>query len=161
LHGQSLYRLAYLVDQNGIVQEQLLTPARLEQTLSVHTVSSVAEARQWDEIDPLDGLVIHNSALPMIDRDWLRQLYRRRTVIVVFNLETEGLAQLLGDPRIVENGQKYGRYSLPFFTVVQTASTGVPNEQGTPAGSCLRWQRWPVERGPIQHLYKVKLAHLR
>lgn len=122
-------RLVYLIAQEAVAGERLLTPHRLEKTLGVETIhiSDVVRGLDTNGAVP-EALLIHESALPMVDEAWLASIYRNGVVLVFFNVYAPELARLLSDPCLIQRGFASEPYDGPFYVSVYRLALGEPQD---------------------------------
>ncbi|MFQ5855728.1 MAG: hypothetical protein ACE5LU_08820 [Anaerolineae bacterium] len=135
------YRIVYLLAEGVVPADSPIAPSRLEATLGAQTAHTWREVVSLDEPTPIEALVIHDSALSMVDRDWLASAYRRGVVIGAFDVYAPALADLLDDPCIAADGFAAEPYSSSFYVIVSRLILGQPDDVALiEAGPC---------RGPV------------
>jgi len=117
-----------------------MAPSRLETTLRAQAVHTWAEVLTLNETVPVDALIIHDSALPIVDQGWLSRAYQRGMVIAGFNIYAPELAELVGDACIAEDGFASEPYPGGFYVVVSRIILGEPDDrariEAAKSGSC-------------------------
>jgi hypothetical protein len=81
-----------------------------------------------DALAPIDALVIHNSALTEVDKNWLMNAYQRGTVVATFNVDVRELAALVDDPCITTDAFASEPYTGSFFIVASHLILGQPED---------------------------------
>lgn len=124
------YRIVYLVAAQGVSPDSLLAPSRLEATLGARTAHTWNDVLAFNQSGAIDALIIHDSALSLVDRDWLAVAYRRGVVIAAFNLYAPTLAELVDDPCIAQDGWVSGADPYPgqFYIIVSRLLLGHPDD---------------------------------
>lgn len=122
------YRIVYLLADEALAAESLMAPSRLEATLGARTVFKWDELLALDKSAPIDALVVHDSALPMVDRDWIVGAYGRGVVIGAFNVHGPEVAELLRDPCIATEGFASEPYPGAFWVIVSRLVVGQPED---------------------------------
>jgi len=74
------YRIIYLIARDAVAPSSLITPVRLEATLGAQPVHNWDDLVRRDASSPIDALIVHDSALPLIDSGWLTNAYQRGVV---------------------------------------------------------------------------------
>jgi len=122
-------KLVYLIAPEAVAEESLLAPHRLEETLGVETVYTRAVVRGLNTNGALpEALLIHESALPVVDEAWLASIYRDGVVLVFFNVYAPELAHLLNDPCLIQRGFASEPYEGPFYVSVYRLALGEPQD---------------------------------
>ncbi len=129
-HPDSLPRglVVYLIDDQAAAAEELATPARLKEALNAQTVSAWDDVVTLDNASPLAALVIHDSAWPLVDGDWLAQAYRRGVVVAVFSVYAPELTAMLGDPCLAQDGFASEPYPGAFYVIASRLLLGEPDD---------------------------------
>lgn len=124
------YRIVYFIADRGVSPDSLLAPSRLENTLGAHTVHTWSEVLAINRSGPIDALIIHDSSLSLIGREWLATAYRQGVVIAAFNLYAPTLAELVKDPCIARDGWVSGADPYPgsFYIIVSRFIRGHPDD---------------------------------
>lgn len=128
LDSQSKGQVVYLAGNQAATAEELAATTRLEEALDAQTVTTWDEVLGLDKAGPLAALVIHDSALPLVDDDWLAQAYRRGAVIAVFNVYAPELAAMLGDPCLAQRGFASEPYPGAFYVIAYRLLLGEPDD---------------------------------
>ncbi|MCU0499136.1 MAG: hypothetical protein MUF87_17420 [Anaerolineae bacterium] len=90
------YRVAYLVGE--LPKESLISP---EQMQGVYP--NLLIAQQWEDVlnleqeSRLDGLIIHQSALPWVDTAWTQRAYAEGKLFAVLDMSFGQRAEVIGD----------------------------------------------------------------
>lgn len=122
-------KLVYLIAPEAVAEESLLAPHRLEETLGVETIYTRAVVRGLDTNGAFpEALLIHESALPVVDEAWLASIYRDGVVLVFFNVYAPELAHLLNDPCLIQRGFASEPYEGPFYVSVYRLALGEPQD---------------------------------
>lgn len=121
-------QVVYLIGDQAAAAEDLATPARLKEALTAQTVSTWDDVVTLDNASPLAALVVHDSAWPLVDGDWLAQAYRRGVVIAVFNIYAPELAATLGDPCLAQDGFASEPYPSDFYVIAYRLLLGEPDD---------------------------------
>lgn len=69
-------------------------------------VSSWEQFLELNESQSVDALIIHTSALEVVDQSWVAQAFRRGVTIVTINIERGNLRELLALPKCTENDKE-------------------------------------------------------
>lgn len=122
------YRILYLLAPGAVAPNSLMAPARLEAALGVETVYSGQEVLALDRMSPADALVLHASALTMLDPNWLSEAYWRGTVVGVFNVHARQLAELVKDLCVSRGGFASEPYPSDFYVAASHIVVGPPED---------------------------------
>lgn len=104
-----VYHIAYLVARNADFEDEILKPENLFKG-SLHTIDiaySWADLLRSQAKKPLDALVIHESAVPMIDFEWVANAYWHGLTISTANIQPTMIAHLF------DNGCLPYGYEMP------------------------------------------------
>jgi hypothetical protein len=116
------YRVVYFVGENDRDIVDLVAPAKLEQSLGTITASSWEDVLDLDEAEPIQGLIIHSSALAEVDYDWVSQAYWRGVVIGGIDMTGTEMAELVGNACIAAD--KFAAEPVKNFVIVQISIEG-------------------------------------
>src|SRR5690606_27708021 len=80
------------------------------------------EVTQYHERIPLDVLIIHDSALNLVNREWVQNAYANGVVIAGFNINGQTMSDFVGNHCITNNGfmsdvEGYNSYIAVSFKV--------------------------------------------
>jgi hypothetical protein len=126
----SKYHIVYLVKEGAVERNSLMAPSRLEDA----NILGVQVAHSWDKVltldraAPVDALIIHNSAISLVDQDWVSNAYRQGIVIATFNIYAPELANLVEDPCIAKDNFASESYSVPFYVSIARLTMGQPED---------------------------------
>jgi len=113
----------YLIAENAVAQDSLIAPTRIEATLRAQIANTWEELVAINQSTPADAIIIHNSALPFVDRSWISSAYWRGVVIGGINITGPQMADLVGNSCIARDGFAADA-SIPFFVIVSTYIQG-------------------------------------
>lgn len=122
------YRILYLLAPEAVAPNSSMAPARLEAALGVETVYSGHEVVAQDQLAPVDALVIHASAITMLDSEWLSKTYWRGTVVGVFNVDALQLAEIVQDLCISRGEFASEPYPGDFYLAASHIVVGPPED---------------------------------
>ncbi len=97
---EPIYHIAYLLDRDAEFENEFVRPENLLKDLVTHQVDI---AYSWQDLmqiqarKPLDALVIHASALPMVDFEWVANAYWRGMILSTLDIQPSMLAHLYDD----------------------------------------------------------------
>jgi hypothetical protein len=117
-----------LLADNLTTVDPLLRSSQLEANLGVLTAHNTKELLALDKAASLHAVIIHNSALSMIDKNWLINAYQSGVVIAMFNVNGPQLADLLNASCIANDGFATEAYSGPHYTIVSRLYLGSPGD---------------------------------
>jgi|GEM_PF-5584144 len=95
--SSSSYHIAYLLDRNTEFEDDVLRPENLFKEFAGHKVSIVYS---WKDLlatharQRLDALVLHESALPMVDFEWVASAYWHGVTISTLGIGPAMIAHL-------------------------------------------------------------------
>jgi hypothetical protein len=119
------YRIVYLIAQGAEPRSSAIAPACLKLALGAREVNTMDELIALDREQPIDALLVHDSMLGAVDRDWLFEAYYHRGLeLVVFNAEGPAIADLVQNSAMAQNLEAYGHYSRPYWTRLWTSPHG-------------------------------------
>lgn len=113
----SNFRVAYFAQPDAIAGDSPSAPARLA-SMGLQSAFTAQDLLALDTSTPLQGVVIHASALSSVDQSWVRNVYRRGAVIAGINLTVGEMSTLLGDACLSRHGftsNSLNAYSSDFF----------------------------------------------
>lgn len=90
------YRLIYLVADGAVPADHVVAPAK------VHEDTGAIIANNWETLlnteaqAPLDAVIIHKSALPFVDYDWVSSAYKNGVVISLIDIYFPELPEVMG-----------------------------------------------------------------
>ena len=119
------YNIVYLVGPTELFLNSNASPSMLEQALGANIT------RSWNDVtsdNGIDALVIHDSALPLVNQEQLAALYRQGVLISFMNLYAPEVAQLVDDPCIAKDGFASEEYSGEFYVMVYKSIKGQPED---------------------------------
>ncbi len=116
-------KIVYVVSSDDSQIDPLVAPEKLERTIGSQSAYEWNEVVEMDEASPIDALVIHESALPFVDQQWVMAAYKRGVVIAGINIGGPEIANLVGNPSIANNDFAADT-SLPMFTMVTMSVSG-------------------------------------
>lgn len=122
------YRIIYIIPDRAIVKNSIVVPSRLEEVLGANTVTSWNDVLEQNRRDPIEALVIHNSAISQVDKAWLTDAYRQGVVIAVFNVYAPTLAEMLDAPGVSSDGFASEPYPGEFYVIVSRLALGPPED---------------------------------
>jgi hypothetical protein len=95
-----VYHIAYLLARNTKFEVEFEKPEKLFSQLKSHKIDVVYS---WNDLlaahkrQPLDALVMHNSAIPMVDFEWVAQAYWEGMELSTIGIRPSMLAHLFDD----------------------------------------------------------------
>jgi hypothetical protein len=116
------HRVVYFVGEDDRDIEDLVAPAKLAQSLGTITATSWEQVIELNEQEPIQGLIIHSSALADVDYEWVSQAYWRGVVIVGINMIGSEMAELVGNPCVAMD--KFAAEPVENFVIVQISLEG-------------------------------------
>ncbi len=122
------YRIVYLVAEEAVTADSPVAPSQLKATLGAQTAYSWSEVLALNNISSIDALIIHDSALPLVDRNWVSDAYRRGVVVAAFNVYAPQLAHLVNDPNVAKDGFASEPYPGLFYVSVFRLVLGQPDD---------------------------------
>jgi hypothetical protein len=90
------YQVVYMVDQNAVAPADVVAPQRLEQDTGAIIADVWTTVLRAEAESPIQLLIIHQSALPFIDRAWVQAAYGRGVVISFINVPLDQRLEVLG-----------------------------------------------------------------
>lgn len=124
-----LVKGAYFIASDAMTSEQLLTPAKLAGVFGAETVNTWEAVQRFDTTEaPLELLLIHPSALKMVDKAWLMRAYQNGVILVFFDTYAPEIADLLETPCLEQKGFASEPYGGPFFVSVYKYVLGDPQD---------------------------------
>jgi hypothetical protein len=132
------HRIVYLVADDSLAADSLMAPSTLQATLGAQTVHAWDAVLAFDASAPIDALVIHDSALSAVDKEWVADAYARGVVVAFFNSYAPAVANLVQDPCIATKGFADEPYAGAFWVVVSRLLVGQPEDVALirSSGSC-------------------------
>lgn len=132
-------KIAYLTLDASDSQADLSSPQNIQQALGAELISDWSELLSLQNVGPIDALIIHDSAIGVVDPNALADMYDQGTVLAFFNTYSPTIADLTGDDCIARDGWMDGSdpYAGEFYIVVAKLVQGNPedvaliNEQAT------------------------------
>lgn len=118
------FQIVYLVVDPAVLEQSRLAPSRLREVLGAHLATSWEEVIILNRERPVEALIIHKSAVPLLDSDWLAEAYRKGVVIATFNVDVPALENILQTSGIAEEGFVSEPYPSDFFIVVSRLALG-------------------------------------
>jgi|SRR5690606_31824777 len=115
--------IVYFVTEDTGQVADLVAPQKLEASLGSQTAQSWGEVVNKNTERPIDALIIHNSKLGEVDRNWVSEAYRRGVVIAGINLSGQQIADLVGNPCIARDSFAADT-SSPMFVMVSSSVSG-------------------------------------
>lgn len=108
------YRMAYVVNQEAVSQNDLLAVDQVAALSGAHIVSSWDNFVELNSAQPFDIVLLHSSMLDQVDRTWFQSAYRNGVIFAGINLNHAQMAQLTGDQCM---GNTQMAFEEDFFTV--------------------------------------------
>lgn len=90
------YQIVYLVDQNTVAPVDVVAPQRLEQDMGAIVADVWTTVLRAEAESPIQLLIIHQSALPFVDQEWVQAAYSRGVVISFINVPLDQRLEVLG-----------------------------------------------------------------
>ncbi len=116
-------QIVYVVSSDLSQVDPLVAPEKLERTIGSQSAYQWNEVVEINESSPIDALVIHESALPFVDQQWVTAAYQRGVLIAGINIGGPEMANLVGNSSIA-NDDFAADTSLPMFTMVALPVSG-------------------------------------
>jgi hypothetical protein len=116
------YRVVYFVGEDDSEIADLVAPAKLAQSLGTITASSWERVLDFDEVEPVEGLIIHSSALAEVDYDWVSKAYWSGVVVVGINMTGSEMGELVGNACVAAD--KFAAEPVENFVIVQISIEG-------------------------------------
>jgi hypothetical protein len=147
------YHIAYLLDRSTHFESEHLRPENLFKGVSGYTVDVVYS---WQELmraqtkQPLDILVLHDSALRMVDFEWMAAAYWSGMTISGINIRPTMLAHLFDDACLLYGQEMALPEEPPYFTMTTRLILSVQDRTQTTKWFRRDWHRncnyfWPPE----------------
>lgn len=111
----SYYQIVYLLADDTRVANSPMAPFNLQEKLGAQVVYTWEEVLAHAQAAPIGVLIIHDSALPLVDRVWIANAYRRGVVIAGFNLYGPQMANLVNDPYLTRDNFGIEPYPGSFY----------------------------------------------
>lgn len=118
------FQIVYLVADPAALEQSRVSPARLEAVLGVRVATSWEDTLALNRQRPIEALLIHGSAIPLVNSDWLAEAYRKGVVIAAFNVDAPTLENILKTSGSAEDGFASEPYPSDFFIVVSRLAMG-------------------------------------
>jgi hypothetical protein len=72
----------------------------MEQYFHAQPLDSWEDVLFYDDLLPIEALIIHPSALTFIDQKWTAEAYKRGVIFAAFNLPSQDFAEIVDDIRL-------------------------------------------------------------
>jgi hypothetical protein len=114
------YRIIYLTTEGNAEARKFTAPDVLESTLGAQTVYTGNDSMFFNDASPLDAIIIHDSAMSLVDNKWLANIYRKGVIVVTFNIDGFELASVLQDECVGRNefARSNSYRDVDFFAMV-------------------------------------------
>jgi hypothetical protein len=122
------YHIIYFLAAGSVERDSYASPERLETTLSAQTIYDWNDVVLLDAAQPIDALILHDSALSQVNQEWVASAYERGVVIAALNIYAPELAVWINDPCITRDGFASEPYPGDFFVIVFHRIFGHPDE---------------------------------
>lgn len=122
------YRITYLISKKAVTTNSFLSPSLYLEYLNAQTTYSWDEVIQLDDTQPIDAIIIDNSAIDLVDVNWLRTAYRKGVVVAFFNVYGPHVADILNAPVIAQDEFASASYQHNFFVIVSSLVLGQNHE---------------------------------
>jgi hypothetical protein len=112
----SEYNVLYLTDDRGDTNSLLSVLSE-----SFQTEADIELVNNWDAVldnnsaHTLDGLIIHQSALDLVDQKWIQAAYRNGMVVTGINIPALEMYKLIGNNCVPTDGKELGPSRGIFF----------------------------------------------
>lgn len=90
------YRIAYLIAEDALAPEHVVAPDRVSEDLGAVVFNAWDDFLQTHEEVPFQAVIIHQSALPIVEYKWVSAAYRTGIVISVIDIYYPELSELMG-----------------------------------------------------------------
>lgn len=95
LGDPATYNIVYLVDSKAMTDESLISPNNsLGEVMKATALSTWEDVIRYDAEQPIQALVIHESAYSTIDREWVEKAWRGGVTIATINVSFAEFAEL-------------------------------------------------------------------
>jgi hypothetical protein len=93
------FNIVYLVDRTAELDEAI-SLERIEEYFHAQPLDSWEDVLFYDDLLPIQAMIIHSSALPWIDQEWTAEAYKRGVIFAAFDIPAEDFARIVGIPRL-------------------------------------------------------------
>lgn len=90
------YQVVYVLDPILLSPKEVVAPQRIEQDMGAVIAINWQRVLGADAMLPVDLLIIHQSALPVVDKEWVQAAYGRGVVISFINVPLNQRLEVLG-----------------------------------------------------------------
>ncbi len=88
------YNIVYFIAEDASTSDYA-SPDWIQEQLSVDVIHSWEKLLFYDDVLRIDSLIVHNSAVEMVDSDWLTDPYNRGLVLTAINMPATIFADLI------------------------------------------------------------------
>ncbi len=128
------FRVVYISAEGSIADSSLLSPQRFSNQSGIAIAHTWDDVLRLDEQEPLQALLIHESARPFIDTTWVQAAYRRGVVIGGINLFFRDMSGIVGNYCVHANAESPYR-DRDFFVLYYYVLTVLPGPDSTTAAA--------------------------
>lgn len=107
--------VVYLVDSAALGEASTAAPEVFAEHLYAEIVDSWDGVESIIEQEPIDVLIIHESALGLADSEWVSAAYRNGTMIVGISVAFEDLIAVAGDACVKNESPTISRYFTEWY----------------------------------------------
>lgn len=118
------FHIVYLLTDPSAVEQSRLASSQLSKVLAARLATSWEEITALNRERPIEAVIIHESAVPLLDGDWLAKAYREGVVIATFNVDVQTLESILNTSGLAEEGFVSKPYPADFSIVVSRLALG-------------------------------------
>jgi hypothetical protein len=90
------YRIVYAIAPNALPDNHVVAPEKIRRDMGAMVANDWESALAADTLFPIQLLIIHQSALPFVDKAWVQAAYGRGVVISFINVPLDQRLEVLG-----------------------------------------------------------------
>jgi len=124
LAESSSYNIVYFLGENVKGLDAEISPACMQTVIHVQIVDSWTELLEIADYQPLDAVILHASAIPEVDRNWLARQYRQGVVITAIDITPQDFGGLIGSSEIAETSFDPKQGEHPFYIITSSIVIG-------------------------------------
>lgn len=91
------FQIAYLIAEDVVTDDSLVSPATFEQVFGAQSFHSWASFVEQDAVQPFQIIMIHDSLYAEVDTIWTQTAYRNRIILVGISMSYDHLVEITGD----------------------------------------------------------------